>query len=87
MNPRITKLSGDIERTREKITEMQARLRDLERQKTELENAEYVALIRELDMTPQELAAFLRHTHGGSQQKTAAPVQMNTKQEVPSEKE
>jgi hypothetical protein len=66
MNQRITKLTSEIERARTKATELAAKLKDLERQKVELENAEYVSIIRELDMTPQELSAFLkRHTHGG----------------------
>jgi hypothetical protein len=72
MNQRIGKLSDEIERTRSKIAGMQTRLRDLEKQRTELENAEYIALVRELDMTPVELAAFLkRHAHGTAQRQQA----------------
>jgi peptidoglycan hydrolase CwlO-like protein len=90
MNQRIGKLSGEIERTRSKIADMQTKLRDLERQKTELENAEYIALIRELDMTPAELAAFLkRHTYGAQRQQaqTAKPAQEHTEKEAQSDKE
>ena len=60
MNPKIEKLTKEIEKTREKIAELQDRLRDLERQKTEAENTEYVAIIRSLNLSPQELAAFVR---------------------------
>jgi hypothetical protein len=91
MNQRIGKLSGDIERTRSKIADMQTKLRDFERQKTELENAAYVALIRELDMTPEQLAAFLkRHTFGGArkpQAQTAKQAQEHAGQEAQSDKE
>ena len=39
---------------------MQARLRDLEKQKTELENTDYVAIARSFHLTPQQLAEFLK---------------------------
>lgn len=60
MNPKIDKLTKEIEKAREKLAEWQARLRDLERQKTEAENTEYVAIVRSLNISPQELAEFVR---------------------------
>lgn len=60
MNPKIEKLAKDIEKTKAKITELQARLRDLEKQKTELENTDFVAVARSYHLTPQELAEFLK---------------------------
>ena len=60
MNPKIDKLTKEIEKTREKIAELQARLRDMERQKTEAENTDIVAIVRSLNLSPQELAAFVR---------------------------
>jgi hypothetical protein len=44
---------------RTKITDYQSRLRELERQKTELENADIVALVRGIDIPPDAFAAFL----------------------------
>ena len=44
MNPKIEKLAKDIEKTKAKIAEQQARLQDLEKQKTELENTDFVAV-------------------------------------------
>ena len=44
MNPKIEKLEKEIDKTKTRIAEMQARLRDLEKQKTELENTDYVAI-------------------------------------------
>lgn len=60
MNPKIEKLAKDIEKTKAKIAEQQARLRDLEKQKTELENTDFVAVARSYHLTPQELAEFLK---------------------------
>lgn len=60
MNPKIEKLEKEIDKTKNKIAEMQARLRDLEKQKTELENTDYVAIARSFHLTPQQLAEFLK---------------------------
>ena len=60
MNPKIEKLAKDIEKTKAKIAEQQARLRDLEKQKTERENTDFVAVARSYHLTPQELAEFLK---------------------------
>ncbi|AOT68773.1 DUF4315 family protein [Geosporobacter ferrireducens] len=59
MNPRIQKVMGEIEKTKTKISEFQARLRELERQKIELENAEIVAIFRKEKMTEDEFARFV----------------------------
>ena len=66
MNPKIEKLEKEIDRTNAKIAEMQAKLRKLEEQKTELENTDYVAVARSFHLTPQELADFLKLRQAGS---------------------
>ena len=60
LNPKIDRLEKEIEKTKGKIADMQDRLRDLEKQKTELENTDYVAVARSFKLTPQELAEFLK---------------------------
>ena len=60
MNPKLAKINAEIGKTKDKIAEHQARLRELERQKTEIENTEIVELMRGVDATPQELASFIR---------------------------
>lgn len=60
MNPKIEKLEKEIYKTKTKIAELQAKLRDLEKQKTELENTDYVAIARSFHLTPQQLAEFLK---------------------------
>lgn len=58
-NKRILKIEKEIQRTREKITEQQNKLKELEVQKTEAENLEIVQMVRSLHMTPAELSEFL----------------------------
>lgn len=68
MNLKIQKLADEIEKMKRKITEYQSRLRDMERQKTELENADIIAMVRGVDMPPEQLAEFARmfmETHSG----------------------
>lgn len=66
MNPKIEKLEKEIDRTKAKLAEMQAKLRKLEEQKTELENTDYVAVARSFHLTPQELADFLKSRQADS---------------------
>lgn len=54
------KIDAAIEKTKAKIAEYQARLKELERKRTEQENTEIVGLVRGVDMSPQELAEFIR---------------------------
>ena len=58
-NRKILKIEREIQKTREKITEQQGRLKELEMQKTEAENFEIVQMVRSLHMTPAELSVFL----------------------------
>lgn len=56
---KIERLDREIQKTREKITELQNKLKELNAQKTEAENLEIVQLVRSMRMTPQELNAML----------------------------
>lgn len=60
MNPKIERVCKDIDKTRSKIGELQARLRELESQRTELENTEIVETVRGMDISLADLAALLR---------------------------
>ena len=60
MNPRLPKINDEIEKLRQKLTNYQNRLRDLERLKTELENADIIALVRGVDMPADDFADFVR---------------------------
>ena len=56
---KIERIDKEIQKTREKITEYQNKLRGLEAQKTETENLQIVQLVRSMRLTPQELTAML----------------------------
>lgn len=60
MNPKIEKLNRDIEKTETKIAELQDKLREYKKQKTDLENCELIAFCRDNHLTPAELAVFLQ---------------------------
>ena len=59
MNVQINKVANDIEKTKAKIAELQALLPELEKKKTDLENAEIVRLVRKASVEPNALAGFL----------------------------
>jgi len=57
---KIIKIEAEIVKTKAKVTEFTARLRELERQKTEIENAGIIALVRDMDILPDELTAYIQ---------------------------
>lgn len=60
MNPRIQKVSDEIDKMRAKIFDYQQKLKELERLKIELENGDIIALIRGVDIPPDQFAEFVR---------------------------
>ena len=56
---KIERIDREIQKTREKITEYQNKLKGLEAQKTEAENLQIVQLVRAMKLTPQELNVML----------------------------
>lgn len=82
MNPKISKITGEIEKTREKISDLQSRLKELERQKTELENADILALVRGIDIQADEFAAFVA-AYKEQQQGKAVPDDYAYRPETP----
>ena len=61
------KIRNDIEKTKEKITELQKRLRNLENQLAEEENLEIVRMVKAVKMDNKELTAFLKAYASGKQ--------------------
>lgn len=79
-NSRIEKIEREMQKTREKITEYQNKLKGLEAQKTEAENLQIVQLVRAMRLSPAELDAML--AGGGIPGMKAAPAyHTTTKQE------
>ncbi len=58
-NSKIERIERDIEKTRAKILDYQKRLKDLEAQKTEEENAQIVQMVKAVHIDQAQLAAFL----------------------------
>ena len=63
-NPKIIKVKAEIEKTKAKISEHQAKLRVLEKQKTEIENEQIVALVRSEKISDAELSALMKSIRG-----------------------
>ena len=57
---KLTKLQMEIDKIKQKISEQQTKLRELEHQKTEIENTEIVELVRSMKMNTSELSTFLK---------------------------
>lgn len=82
MNAKIERVSKDIQKTKDKISEFQARLRELEKQKTELENMEIVDAVRSMDISLTDLAALLKATKtGGATSGQLGPKSANMNKE------
>ena len=60
MNPKIKKINREYKKNEEKIMELQARQAELEKQRTELENLDIIGLVRNVGLTPDQLAALIR---------------------------
>ena len=74
---KINKVTAEISKTKAKISEFQSKLRELEKQKTELENTEIVELVRGVEASPTELAAFIK----AFREKGGTPVLLKGKEE------
>lgn len=59
-NEKLTKIEAEIVKLKKKVADYSARLRELERLKTETENAGIIALVRGVDILPDELMAFIK---------------------------
>ena len=58
--PKIEKVCADIERTKQSISELQAKLRALEKLKVEVENDFFINIIRSERISDAELSALMR---------------------------
>ena len=60
MNPQIERINAEIEKHKNKITQLQGRIKRLEARRTELQNTEILRRIEVITATPEELAAIMR---------------------------
>ena len=80
---KIDRINREIEKTREKITEFQNRLKGLEAQKTEAENLQIVQLVRSMHLSPQELTSML--SGGAIPGMAPAPIYNDEQEETENE--
>ncbi|MPN26935.1 hypothetical protein SDC9_174361 [bioreactor metagenome] len=60
MNPQIERIKAEIEKHKNKITQLQERIKRLEARRTELQNTEILGRIEVITATPEDLAAIMR---------------------------
>ena len=60
MNPKINKLKAEKEKNLRKIAEMAARNEEIDKQVTELENLDIIGIVRENEVTPEQLAELIQ---------------------------
>jgi len=82
-NPKIERVKEDIVKTKARISEYNAKLRELEKYKTDLENLEIIALYRKERFSDDEFSALLRAQRGEDsygEQETMTSRQRSAKQ-------
>ena len=57
MNPKIKKIDSEYEKNAAKITELQERQRELEKQRLDLD---IIGMVRSMGLTPDQLAALIQ---------------------------
>ena len=60
MNAKIKKINAEYEKNAAKIAELQARQKELDKQRTELENSDILELVHSHDLDITRLAALIR---------------------------
>lgn len=60
MNPQIERINAEIEKHKNKITQLQERIRRLEARRMELQNTEILGRVEVITATPEDLAAIMR---------------------------
>ena len=65
MNPKINKLKAEKEKNLRKISEMTARNDEIDKQVTELENLDIIGIVRENEVTPEQLAELIQSLRNG----------------------
>ena len=64
MNPKILKLREELDKNRNKIADLQAKNRELEKKLRELEDTDIIGMVREHGMTMEEFIELFHRMHG-----------------------
>ncbi len=76
MSAKLERIRNEIEKVKSKIADLKAHLKDLERQEKETENMEIVAMVRSVEVAPEDLKAFLANYKNERMGANAAPAEM-----------
>ncbi len=60
MNPKFKKIDTEYEKNAAKISVLQNRQKELEKQRRELENLDIIGLVRGMGMTAEELSVLMK---------------------------
>ena len=82
-NAKIGKVQTEIDKARERLVEQQARLKELEGKKTELENMQIVDIVRGMSIPLDDLAAFMQSLKGAASPAPATSGQVDPKPKAP----
>ena len=66
INERLQKIDDEIIKTKAKIATLTAKLRKLESEKDAMKSAEFIAIVNEAKISPEELIALLQAQKGQS---------------------
>lgn len=84
----IAKIEKDIIRTKEKIAELQKKVRTLEAQKVEAENLQIVQLVKTVNIGNKELTALLKaYAKGEFELPEEYKAELETKEDTDNENE
>ncbi len=61
MNPKVEKLRAEREKNDRKIQSLQSRNKTIDEKVTKIENTDIIGLVREVGMTPDQLAELLKN--------------------------
>ena len=82
MNPKMAKINAEYAKNKAKITELQSRQRELDRQRTEYENNEILELIHSHNLDVDGLAALLRNMNNSPVPVMDAGIKEETDDEI-----
>lgn len=77
MNPKIMKLRGELEKNKSKISDLQGRNRELEKQIRELEDTDIIGMVRENGMTMEQFAELFRRMQAAPTPATSEKEALN----------
>lgn len=77
MNPKIMKLRGELEKNKSKISDLQGRNRELEKQIRELEDTDIIGMVRENGMTMEQFAELFHRMQAAPAPATSEKEALN----------